>query len=156
MKKVPLPKPITIRNADDTTNKLGQITHQVFLAVKTQDHQEVLRLYVSDIGEDDLLLGYNWLRRHNPNIDWQQPHIDFSRCNFQCQLSMDEKWRQFEPPASTVKARRCQNPRAKHTTQATDLAITENQKKAQKTFEDLVPEQYCQYATVFDENTSKA
>src|SRR5216684_8584332 len=55
MKKVPLPKPITICNADDTTNKLGQITHQVFLAVKTQSHQEVLHLYVSDIGEDDIL-----------------------------------------------------------------------------------------------------
>src|SRR5713101_7567006 len=122
MKKVPLPKPITIRNADDTTNKLGQITHQVFLAVKTQSHQEVLRLYVSDIGEDDLLLGYNWLCCHNPNIDWQQPCIEFLHCNFQCQLSMDEKWQQFEPPQVNIKARRCQNPQAKHTTQATDLA----------------------------------
>src|SRR5713101_1383513 len=69
---------------------------------------------------------------------------------------MDEKWRQFEPPASTVKAGRHQNPRTKRTTQATDLAITENQKKAQKTFEDMVPEHYRQYASVFDENTSKA
>src|SRR6266849_9716703 len=34
MKKIPLSKPITIRNADDMTNKYGQITHQVFLAVK--------------------------------------------------------------------------------------------------------------------------
>src|SRR5229473_74538 len=40
--------------------------------------------------------------------------------------------------------------------QATDLAITENQKKTQKTFKDMVPEHYCQYTLVFDENTSKA
>src|SRR5713101_3823359 len=142
MKKVSLPKPITIRNVDDMTNKLGQITHQVFLAVKTQNHQEVLRLYVSDISKDDLLLGYNWLHHHNPNIDWQQPHIKFSQCNFQCQLSMDEKWHQFEPPKSAVKAGQCQNPHTKCTMQATDLAIAENQKKDQKTFKDIVPEHY--------------
>src|SRR5713101_7098773 len=35
--------------------------------------------------------------------------------------------------------------------QATDLAITETQKM----FEDMVPEHYCQYTSVFDENTSK-
>src|SRR5713101_4239420 len=156
MKKILLPKPITICNADDMTNKLGQITHQVFLAVKTQNHQEVLHLYVSDIGEDDLLLSYNWLRHHNPNINWQQPHIEFSCCNFQCQLSMDEKWHQFEPPASTIKARRRHNPHAKRTTQAMDLAIADNQKKNQKTFKDMVPKHYHQYASVFDENTSKA
>src|SRR5713101_4931827 len=40
--------------------------------------------------------------------------------------------------------------------QAMDLAITENQKKTQKTFEDMVPEHYCQHASVFDKNTSKA
>src|SRR5229473_4217315 len=92
MKKIPLPKPITIRNADDMTNKYGQITHQVFLAIKIQKHHEVLRLYVSDVGEDDLLLGYNWLCCHNLTIDWQKPTINFSRCNLECQLSIDEKW----------------------------------------------------------------
>src|SRR6266849_11064544 len=40
--------------------------------------------------------------------------------------------------------------------QATDLVITENQKKTQKTFKDMVPEHYHQYMSVFDENTSKA
>src|SRR5713101_4673408 len=40
--------------------------------------------------------------------------------------------------------------------QATDLAIMENQKKTQKTFEDMVLEHYYQYASVFDENTSRA
>src|SRR5712692_3898881 len=154
MKKVLLPKPITIRNADDTTNKYGQITHQVFLAVKIQKHHEVLCLYVSDVGEDDLLLGYNWLHHHNPTIDWREPTIDFSRCNLDCQLSMDEKCRPFEPPKSEVKARRCQNPRARCTTQATEMAIADHQKKDQKTFEDMVPEHYQQYAAVFDENTS--
>src|SRR5713101_8833325 len=49
MKKVPLVKPITIRNTDNITNIFGQITHQVFLAVKTQQHHEVLHLYISDI-----------------------------------------------------------------------------------------------------------
>ena len=113
MKKVPLPKPITIRNADDTTNKYGQITHQVFLVVKIQKHHEVLRLYISDVGEDDLLLGYNWLRHHNPLINWQEPSIDFSHCNLDCQLSMDEKWRPFELPKSKIKAGCHQNPKAK-------------------------------------------
>src|SRR5713226_9992034 len=36
------------------------------------------------------------------------------------------------------------------------MAITKNQKKDQKTFEDMVPEHYCHYVAVFDENTSRA
>ena len=97
MKTVPLPKEVVIRNVDNTTNIQGTLKEQVFLAVRIKDHQEVLRFYVSDLGKDEIILGHNWLKRHNPNINWRDASITLSRCNFTCQLSMDDKWRLFSP-----------------------------------------------------------
>ena len=92
MKTVPLPKEVVVRNVDNTTNIQGTLKEQVFLAVHIKDHQEVLRFYVSDLGKDEIILGHNWLKRHNPNINWRDASITLSRCNFTCQLSMDDKW----------------------------------------------------------------
>src|SRR5712692_4946906 len=57
---------------------------QVFLAVCIKDHQEVLCFYVSDLGKDKIILGHNWLKRHNPNINWRDATINLSCCNFTC------------------------------------------------------------------------
>ena len=46
---------------DDTTNVNGKITHKVLLAMKTNKHLEVVTFYVSDLGHDDIILGYTWL-----------------------------------------------------------------------------------------------
>src|SRR5712692_8107408 len=69
MKTVPLPKEVVIHNVDNTTDVQGMLREQVFLAVQIQDHQEVLCFYVSDLGKDEIILGYNWLKHHNPNIN---------------------------------------------------------------------------------------
>src|SRR5229473_997580 len=92
MKMVPLPKEVVVCNVDNTTNVQGMLKEQVFLAVHIKDHQEVLCFYVSDLGKDEIILGHNWLKQHNPNIDWRDATINLSRCNFTCQLSMDDKW----------------------------------------------------------------
>ena len=43
-----------------------------------QTHSEVIAPYVTAIPEWDLILGYSWLRQHNPVIDWQDSEIHFS------------------------------------------------------------------------------
>ncbi len=160
MKTVPLPKEVVVRNVDNTTNVQGTLKEQVFLAVRIKDHQEVLRFYVSDLGKDEIILGHNWLKRHNPNIDWRDATINLSRCNFTCQLSMDDKWRLFSPRPVPVKAGQRINPKKVHfdmkrTTQSTTLAATENLKKKERTIEEMVPEHYLNYRRVFEEQASQ-
>jgi hypothetical protein len=41
-------------------------------------------LAVTHLGKQSLLLGYNWLSNHNPEIDWQTKEVKMSRCPVQC------------------------------------------------------------------------
>src|SRR3979490_384680 len=39
---------------------------------------------VTNLGKQDLILGYTWLEEHNPEIDWQTRKITMSRCPAKC------------------------------------------------------------------------
>ena len=41
-------------------------------------------LGVSNLGKSDIFLGHNWLRHHNPDIDWRRKIIQFNRCPGSC------------------------------------------------------------------------
>ena len=69
MKTEKLHTPLIIQNANDTANINGKISHKVLLAMKTNKHLEVVT-YVSDLGHDNIILGYTWLHKHNPHVDW--------------------------------------------------------------------------------------
>ena len=44
------------------------------------EHQELAECLVTDIGDNDLLLGTDWLRAHNPSINWSTNHLALDRC----------------------------------------------------------------------------
>ena len=37
-----------------------------------------------ELGKTDLFLGYNWLQRYNPIIDWNKPTLSLEQCYFHC------------------------------------------------------------------------
>ncbi len=39
---------------------------------------------VADIGSTSMILGHNWLKRHNPSIDWTTKKIEFKNCPKSC------------------------------------------------------------------------
>ena len=80
MEKEPLPLPVPVYNADGTPNRGGVITHVVRLRLKVYDHSEVFALAVTDTGKSDVIIGYNWLRKHNPEIDWEKGELKFTGC----------------------------------------------------------------------------
>jgi hypothetical protein len=61
-------------------NKGGLITHVVHLRLTVQDHTEVFPLAITDTGKSDVITGYNWLWKHNLEIDWEKGELKFSRC----------------------------------------------------------------------------
>ena len=71
-----LDKPKNIYNIDDTTNKAGQITHYLNLAVTTGGTTKEMRFLVTDIGREDILLGYPWLATYEPWFSWRHGTID--------------------------------------------------------------------------------
>jgi hypothetical protein len=44
-------------------------------------HQERTTFYVADIGRHDLVLGMNWLERHDPVISFKNRSLVFSNCS---------------------------------------------------------------------------
>jgi len=40
-------------------------------------------LAVSGLGKQSLILGYNWLKDHNPKIDWKKKEVKMTHCLFQ-------------------------------------------------------------------------
>jgi len=42
-------------------------------------------LAVSRLGKQSLILGYNWLKDHNPKIDWEKGEVEMTHCPLQCE-----------------------------------------------------------------------
>ena len=80
----PLPKPIPVFNADGSQNIGGKLTHIAQLKVNIEGHEEIMDLGVSNLGKSDIFLGHDWLRHHNPDIDWRKKLVQFNRCPGSC------------------------------------------------------------------------
>ncbi|KAF7648310.1 hypothetical protein LDENG_00158670, partial [Lucifuga dentata] len=66
----PLPRPVPANALDG--HRLGTVTHltspvQLLLS---GNHHETLQFHILQSPQLPLILGYSWLRRHNPHIDW--------------------------------------------------------------------------------------
>ena len=72
----PLEKPKKIYNIDNTSNKAGSITHSLELKITTKGVEKVMRFLVTDIGNEDILLGYPWLATFEPKFGWKDAVIE--------------------------------------------------------------------------------
>src|ERR1700676_1398841 len=83
---IELEHPIRVLNADGTDNKDGQITEMVEVRMRIgQRHEENIQLAVTFLHGHDIFLGYDWLKQHNPEVDWEHKNIKLSRCPEYCQ-----------------------------------------------------------------------
>jgi hypothetical protein len=71
-----LQAPKKIFNIDNTSNKSGMITHYLDLNVCTNGIHKQMRFLVTDIGNEDVLLGYPWLATFKPKFNWRSAVID--------------------------------------------------------------------------------
>ena len=65
-----------IWNIDRTNNKAGKITDYVDLSVQTGKKQDKMRFLVTDLGHEDLILGYPWLATFEPKFSWADGTIE--------------------------------------------------------------------------------
>ena len=62
--------PRKIENADGSPNTGGNLRYYIDLTVVTGTQSHPLRFYVTDIGPDNLVLGYPWFKATNITPDW--------------------------------------------------------------------------------------
>ncbi len=68
--------PMKIWNIDGTTNRAGRLTHFVDLLVKTKGQEKKMRFLVTDLGVEDVILGYPWLATFKPQFSWKNATVN--------------------------------------------------------------------------------
>ena len=75
---------IPVFNVDGSPNEAGQISEVVDVVHHYKTHSKRMLLAISGLGKQSLILGYDWLKDHNPRIDWEKGEVEMTRCPLQC------------------------------------------------------------------------
>ena len=62
----------------------------VFLEIKINRHKEILEAAVMDLKNMDMFLGYDWLVKYNPEVNWKNSTIRFTRCPGSCIMKYED------------------------------------------------------------------
>jgi len=161
--------PRTIRNVDNTPNKIGEVTHVADLTLRYKGTR-TQTFYIVDLGEDHILLGMPFLSATNPDIDWAegtfkgkieaatpdihhkplarraltQEQTNDSLEGYKC-LELLSKYVNLEPEDQLV---------VRRTTKATALAA-EHADQTVRTWKEQIPAEYHRYGKIFDEVASQ-
>jgi hypothetical protein len=72
-----LDEPVKAYNVDGTENKRGTINAYVNLEFSLGERKFKERFYVTGLGKQKIILGFPWLHKYNPNIDWKKGEVTF-------------------------------------------------------------------------------
>ena len=75
-------------NVDRTKN--GEVTKVAPLEVEINGHKETLEAAVMDLNRMDMFLGHDWLVKHNPEVNWKNGTIKFTRCPSNCTMKHED------------------------------------------------------------------
>ena len=89
-----------IFNADGTKNR--EATRFASQKVKVNGHKKRIDAVVTNLNGMDIFLGYNWLVKHNPEVNWKTGTICFKRCPKTCRIQHQDilftsKTRRIQP-----------------------------------------------------------
>jgi hypothetical protein len=76
LRSLRLERPRKIWNIDGTNNRAGMISDYVDLNVQSGNKGTKMRFLVTDLGLEDLILGYPWLAYFEPKFSWKEGVID--------------------------------------------------------------------------------
>ena len=72
-----LKEPIKVLYADGRSTKEGTITQVCPLMVSVEGKTQAIDAYLTPLGRNKFYLGYDWLRKTNPLIDWEKKTINY-------------------------------------------------------------------------------
>ena len=84
---------VPLNMADGHASKSGPVTHFAHVRLSIQDHHEDIALHVTKIHRYPIILGVDWLEKHNPRIHWRRRLVRFDdpfcnkHCTSQCSVS---------------------------------------------------------------------
>ena len=76
---------IPVFNINGSSNEAGQISEVMNVVLRYKTHSERMFLAVSKLRKQNLILGYDWLKDHNPKIDWEKEEVKMTHCSLRCE-----------------------------------------------------------------------
>ena len=182
LKTMKLEQPIRAQNMDRTNNKQGTICFYTDPNVKIGDQTSQERFYITGLGNQKVIPGLPWLRKHNPEIDLEKGTVAWR--NLEWSKTLVNKWQQKresirkeqqltmeeEEDLELIK-NHFSNPLLDtdtilleflnlenkvwintKTNVATSLVAEANSKKPELAPEQLVPEEYHEYLDIFNKD----
>jgi len=67
-----LKEKLVLHNVNGTKNKQGELTHFCWLRIKYNKKEALMKFFITSLGKDHLILGYPFLEKFNPKIDWMK------------------------------------------------------------------------------------
>jgi len=64
-------------NMDGTPNKAGSLKYYMDMSTRTGEKKTQLQYFLTDLGENQVILGYPWFASAQPRIDWAKGWIDY-------------------------------------------------------------------------------
>jgi len=154
-KKIPtfnLPISIPVYNTDGTKNASGLITKFTMLELSIGAHSERLPLAITHLSTHAIFLGYDWLKVHNPAINWKEGTIKLTCANDHLPnlipIEDEEEHKGHEKEEERLFRIDVESYIRANT--STELAIEANKPKQTRTFEEVIPEVYHSYKDIFD------
>ena len=143
-----LPRPIPVYNADGSINQVGSITEFVIVELTIDDHKEQIAMGLSQLSTHAIFLGYDWLQKHNPIIDWREHTLKFTCNNDHVPnlVATDDSDEKEEERLFAINHSYLRN-------LSTEIAIQSGEAKRAQTFEEIVPKAYHEFKDVFDKET---
>ena len=143
-----LPRPIPVYNVDGSIDQAGSITEFAIVELTINDHKEQIAMGLSQLSTHAIFLGYDWLQKHNPIVNWWEHTLKFTCDNNHIPNLMatdndDEKEeeRLFAISHSYLRSL------------STEIAIQSGKAKRAQTFKEIIPEAYHEFKDVFDKET---
>jgi len=79
-----LSQPIRVYNMDGTLNEARTIREVVDVIMTYERHSERILLAVTRLGKQSMILGFTWLDKHNPEINFRARSVKMTRCLLRC------------------------------------------------------------------------
>src|SRR5580693_605776 len=139
-----LKEPRKLFNVDGTPNQSGELQFLTDLQVQTGSKRITLQFFLSNLGENKIILGYPWFVAFQPRIDWRRGWIDHAQLPVILRTP-DAKRARFLP-------RQINRPR---TASAETIYICAMIPEPRHTSENLnIPPHYWMFGRVFSEEAS--
>ena len=139
---------IPVYNVDGTQNSTGSITHTVELIVKYQGHCEKITAEVMDLGKNTFILGFSWLKCHNPDIDWTKGMGKMTHCPQHCHM--------LQLKLAFISSLEKEEYDIQYQVHEMICILEAQQEKpTEKTPEELVPKEYHKFLKVFSKKESE-